>query len=52
MRDASDSTQLPVDYPLWLLVLVAMYYQLAPGYIEAFCYGRRPAGGSQRPRLG
>jgi len=46
MRDASDITQLPVDYPLWLLVLVAMYYQLAPGYIEAFCYGRRPAGGS------
>jgi len=38
--------QLPVDYPFWLLLLVAMYYRLAPGYIEAFCYGRRPLAGA------
>ena len=35
----SDGLQLPVDYPFWLLMLVAMYYRLAPEYIEAFCDG-------------
>jgi KAP family P-loop domain len=38
----SDGNQLPVDYPFWLLLLVAMYYRLAPEYIEAFCDGRTP----------
>jgi hypothetical protein len=43
----SAGMQLPVDYPFWLLLLVAMYYRLAPGYIEAFCHGRRPLAGAQ-----
>ena len=38
----SDGAQLPVDYPFWLLLLVAMYYRLAPEYMEAFCEGRTP----------
>lgn len=36
----SSGEQFPADYPFWLLLLVAMYYRLAPPYIEAFCDGR------------
>lgn len=37
----SPGSQFPADYPFWLLLLVAMYYRLAPPYIEAFCDGRQ-----------
>jgi KAP family P-loop domain len=50
LRGDLSGVQFPVDYPFWLLVLVAMYYRLAPGYIEAFCYGRRPLAGALASR--
>jgi hypothetical protein len=42
----SPGPQLPADYPFWLLLLVAMYYRLAPLYIEAFCDGREQLAGA------
>lgn len=38
----AEVRQLPADYSFWLLLLVAMYYRLAPWQIEAFCYGQGP----------
>jgi hypothetical protein len=38
----SEVQQLPADYSFWLLLLVAMYYRLAPWQIEAFCRGQGP----------
>jgi hypothetical protein len=38
----AEVRQLPADYSFWLLLLVAMYYRLAPWQIEAFCHGAGP----------
>ena len=38
----AEVRQLPADYSFWLLLLVAMYYRLAPWQIEAFCHGQGP----------
>lgn len=42
---SSEAMQLPADYSFWLLLLVTMYYRLAPWQIEAFCHGQGPLGG-------
>jgi KAP family P-loop domain len=39
---SSEARQLPADYSFWLLLLVTMYYRLAPWQIEAFCHGQGP----------
>jgi hypothetical protein len=41
-RVHSEVRQLPADYSFWLLLLVAMYYRLSRGDIEAFCQGQGP----------
>ncbi|MGH3420972.1 MAG: KAP family P-loop NTPase fold protein, partial [Streptosporangiaceae bacterium] len=42
----SPGAQFPADYQFWLLLLVAMYYRLAPPYIEAFCDGGEQLAGA------
>lgn len=41
-RAHAEVRQLPADYSFWLLLLVAMYYRLSRGDIEAFCQGQGP----------
>jgi len=42
IKGPSGGAQLPADYAFWLLLLVGMYYRLAPSEIESFCHGRGP----------